>query len=338
MKSTGNFSRTCRSCLVLLQQLPFANSSLNSSSNSEPESMTEEQNIKSMWTELEDVVQKYRLRLKLGHVNANSIEGFRFYEIRTWQLSGRFDFLVISETKIDGSFPDSQFQVKGFRLCRNDRKAGGGGLMIYVRSDIHFVKVKHLKGITPEERAAFRTETLILKVKLNRSWIAVVGVYRPPSIPKHHWTRELSSIFEEVSTLTETVFYAGVLNADLLNPDKPPKDGRNLLDLMEIFGLDCLITKATRKTRTSDTPLGLILTNDKKKTLASDVVDTQTSDHSLVFTILRLRAPRSRSRKICARSFNNFKKDNFIQDLQMVPFSIVDMTNSTPLNNCTTKF
>ena len=26
---------------------------------------------------------------------------------------------------------------------------GGGGLLIYVRSDIHFVKVKYLKGITP---------------------------------------------------------------------------------------------------------------------------------------------------------------------------------------------
>ena len=125
--------------------------------------------------------------------------------------------------------------------------------MIYVRSDIHFVKVKHLKGITPEERAAFRTETLILKVNLGRSSIAVVGVNRPPSIPKHQWTRELSSIFEEVSTLTETVFYAGDFNADLLNPD-----------LMEIFGLDCLIKKATRKTKTSDTLLDLILTSNIK--------------------------------------------------------------------------
>ncbi|CAH3040490.1 unnamed protein product [Pocillopora meandrina] len=77
--------------------------------------------------------------------------------------------------------------------------------MIYARRDIHFVKVKCLKGITPEEWAAFRTETIILKVKLGRGWIAVV------------------------STLTETVFYAGDFNADLLNPDKPPKDGRNLL-------------------------------------------------------------------------------------------------------------
>ena len=107
------------------------------------------------------------------------------------------------------------------------------------------IGLKDLKGKTPEEQAAFRMETLILKVKLSRSWLAVVGVYRPPSIPKHERTRELSSIFEEVSTLTETVFYAGDFNADLLNPDKPPKDGVNLLDLMEIFALDCLITKAT---------------------------------------------------------------------------------------------
>ena len=112
-------------------------------------------------------------------------------------------------------------------------KAGDGGL--YVRNDINFVKVKHPKGITPEEWVTFRTETIILKVKLGRGWITIVGVYRPPSIPKHQWTRELSSIFEEVSTLTETVFYAGNFNADLLDPDKPTKDGRNLLDLLEIF-------------------------------------------------------------------------------------------------------
>ena len=84
---------------------------------------------------------------------------------------------------------------------------------------------------------------------------------------------------------------------------------------MEIFGLDCLITKATRKTKTSETLLDLILTSNKKKTLVSDVVDTQISDHSLVFTILRSRAPRSRSRKICVRSLKNFNRD----------FSIVDV-------------
>ena len=83
MKSTGNFSRTCKSCLVLLQ-LPFMNSSLNSSSNSEPESITEEQNITSVWTELDNIAQNYRSNFKIRHINANSIGRFKFHEIKTW--------------------------------------------------------------------------------------------------------------------------------------------------------------------------------------------------------------------------------------------------------------
>ena len=101
--------------------------------------------------------------------------------------------------------------------------------------------------------------------------------------------------------------------------------GRSPLDLLEIFGLNCLITKATGKTKTSGTLLDLILTSNKKKTLTSDVVDTLISDHSLVFTILPSTAPGSRSRKICLRSLKNFNRDKFIQDLQMAPFSIVDV-------------
>ena len=58
--------------------------------------------------------------------------------------------------------------------------------------------------------------------------------------------------------------------------------GRALLDLLDIFNLDCLITEPTRKTKTTETLLDLILTNDKKKVLKSGVVDTQLSDHSLL--------------------------------------------------------
>jgi len=127
-----------------------------------------------------------------------------------------------------------------------------------------------------------------------------------------------------MSRLTETIFYAGDFNVDLLDPDTPPKDGRSLLDLLEIFGFDCLITKATRKTKTSETLLDLILTSNEKKT--SDVVDTQIRDLSLDFTIIRSAAPRSRSRKICLQSFKNVNQDEFIQDLQMAPpFSMVDV-------------
>ena len=54
------------------------------------------------------------------------VGGFKLYEIKTWLVSGRLDLLVISESKIDASFPDSMFHVEGFRLCRSDSLKGRG--------------------------------------------------------------------------------------------------------------------------------------------------------------------------------------------------------------------
>ena len=112
----------------------------------------------------------------------------------------------------------------------------------------------------------------------------------------------------------------GDLNADLLDPDKPPKDRRALIDLLDIFDLHCLINKATQKARTSETLLDVILTNNKKTTLNSDVVDTQISDHSLVYCFLRYRAPILRSRKICFRSLKSYSREKMLNDLDKVPF------------------
>ena len=278
-----------------------------------------------IWADFDQKANNHRSNLKLGHINANSIGGFKFNEIKTWLQSGRLDVLIISETKIDATFPNSMFHVEGFRLSRRDRKAGGGGLMVFVRSDICFIRVKELKGLSSDTWSTFKTESIVLKVKLPKTWITVVGIYRPPSIVRSQWTRELSVLFEAVSSLTNTVFLAGDLNADLLAPDKQHRDGRALLDLLDIFNLDCLITEPTRTTKTTETLLDLILTNDKKKVLTSGVVDTQLSDHSLVYTILRLSVPRTRSRNICFHSLKNFSRENFVHDMQIVPFHIIDL-------------
>ena len=46
------------------------------------------------------------------------------------------DILLISETKIDSSFPTAQFLINGFTTCRNDRNRNGGGMLLYIREDI----------------------------------------------------------------------------------------------------------------------------------------------------------------------------------------------------------
>ena len=51
-------------------------------------------------------------------------------------------------------------------MHRVDRDIHGGGLMIFIRNDICF----HVMTRFNMDLSIFRTESMILKVKINRSW------------------------------------------------------------------------------------------------------------------------------------------------------------------------
>ena len=308
----------------ILQSLPFYSASDHDLHKdlANNECRDGETECNETWADFDKMAEKHRTNFKIGHLNANSIAGFKFQEIKTWLLSGRLDILVVSETKLDSTFPNSQFNVDGFRFCRMDRNIHGGGLMTFVRSDVCFTHVKEFHSLYSEEWADFRTESIALRVKIAKSWLTIIGVYRPPSIPKSQWKYELSSLFEAATTLTDYVIFLGDFNCDLLHPDKPPKDGRDLIDLLDVYDFKNLIQSATRTAKTSETLLDLILTNNKRRILSSGVVDVHVSDHSLVYTVLRASSPRSRSRKICLKHFD---RDRFLSDLHIIPFHVMDV-------------
>ena len=53
------------------------------------------------------------------------------------QIKDNIDVLLVSETKIDDSFPIRNLFIDGFSTpYRLDRNSNGGGLMLFVREDI----------------------------------------------------------------------------------------------------------------------------------------------------------------------------------------------------------
>ena len=53
------------------------------------------------------------------------------------QIKGNVDVLLVSETKIDDSFPNRNFLIDGFSTPYGlDRNPNGGRLMLFVREDI----------------------------------------------------------------------------------------------------------------------------------------------------------------------------------------------------------
>ena len=74
-------------------------------------------------------------KIIVGHLNINSIRN-KFYFL-THQVKGNTDMLMISETKLDESFPPSQSLLDGYSVPSGfDRNGDGGGILLYIREDI----------------------------------------------------------------------------------------------------------------------------------------------------------------------------------------------------------
>lgn len=115
-------------------------------------------------------------------------------------------------------------------MYRVDRNAHGGGLMIFIRNDICF----HVVTRFNVDMSSFRTESMLLKVKINKSWFAIVGIYTLPNIPKSQWERELI-IFGAATTILNDTIFLGNFNCDVMEPNRVPMDGRDLCALLDIF-------------------------------------------------------------------------------------------------------
>ena len=79
---------------------------------------------------------------------------------------------MISEIKLDDSFPTTQFLIKGFSaLYRFDRKSKGDGLLLYISEDVATKILAYSSN--------FDIETLLVEINLKkRKWL-LNGSYNP---------------------------------------------------------------------------------------------------------------------------------------------------------------
>ena len=85
-------------------------------------------------TIVKDLKLKNVNRLIVGHLNINSIRN-KFHPL-VKIIKNNIDILVLTETKLDSSFPFTQFDIDGYIQFRLDKKNDAGGIIIYIREDI----------------------------------------------------------------------------------------------------------------------------------------------------------------------------------------------------------
>ena len=124
----------------------------------------------------------------IAQLNSNSLRNK--FDQRVSVIQGNVDILVITETKLDETFPISQFMIDGYSIpYRLDRDRDGGGILVFVREDIPSKKLH--KRTLPDD-----IESLIIEINLRKTKFMLLATYHPHSQPDQYYFDSINTALD----------------------------------------------------------------------------------------------------------------------------------------------
>ena len=179
-----------------------------------------------------------------GHLSINYLRNKR--EFLEPFIRNHFDIFLVSETKLDSSFPESELRISGYRLFRKDRNQCGGGLIFYVNEDIPYKTINTFNF--PNS-----LEVLPLEINLRNKKILVISCHKPASLNDEYFLDQLHGAFSFYSTTYGNLF--------LLGDFKISRDDEFLKEFCNSFSLGHLIKTPTSYMVTNPSSIDHIITN-----------------------------------------------------------------------------
>ena len=265
---------------------------------------------------------KYTQNPIIGQININSIRNK--FELLVSQIASNIDVLMISETKIDESFPTSQFLIDGFSSPdRLDRNSNGGGILVYFKNNIITKSLKTIK---------MSIEAIFIEMNLrNKKWL-LCFTYNPNKSLLERHLNQIQAQLEIFCKNYEHLLILGDFNANISEP--------TLTSFCTLFKLKNLAKEPTcYKNPNNPSCIDLFLTNCARSFHNTCVFETGLSDfHKLVVTLLRSKVESLPPKIISYRTYKQFNEGKFkdlflsyLNELEMSDLS-VDVFKMTFLN------
>ena len=219
-------------------------------------------------------------------------------------MEGKVDILLISETKIDASFPLNQFILKGYSTpFRADRNSQGGGLIMYVREDIPCkeLKMSNIPGYF---------EAMFIELIIGRTKWFLMGGYNPKKGKIYYFLIHASKIIDKFIGNYENMIILGDLNVETSEVI--------MKDFCEMYNFRNLINKPTcYKNAKNPSCIDVILTNCPSCFNDSMTVETGLSDHhKMTLTVLKTFFKNKLPTIVNYRSYKNFDEHLFRNSLK----------------------
>ena len=210
---------------------------------------------------------------------------------------------MIAETKLDETFPDSQFIMPGMKKpYRLDISASSGGLLVYVDKNISSKRI--FSSLLPDD-----IQVIILEINIKNRRLLILCLYRPPKQKLNYFVDYLSDLIDKFSETYTDVMVIGDFNEEpTSNTIKTFMDGNQFKNLMK--------TKTCFK-KESGRCIDLILTNKKGLFQFSNTFETGCSDHHLmIHTMMKLKFIKLPPKKISYRDFSTFNSEKYTNEVE----------------------
>ena len=221
-------------------------------------------------------------------------------------VHGNIDILILTETKLDVTFPEKQFIIPGYKKpYRKDRNGNGGGVMIYVREDIP-------SDILLKHNIHKNVEAIFVEINLRKNKILIVGTYHSTNT-KYGTSDDI--FFNQIGLAID--FYskydkfllAGDFNVNVF------EENDILDDFLDEFHAKNLVKDSTCfKNPDNPSCIDLFITNSYRSFQKTTTVTTGLSDfYKMTVTVLKTTFPKAEPRIITYRDYSS----NFGQDLEI---------------------
>ena len=204
----------------------------------------------------------------IGQLNINSIRNK--FEMLTSLIANEIDVLLLSETKLNETFPLEQFLISGFgKPLRLNRNSKSGGIILFIRDNIPFRLLK----------PGNLTEALFTEINLGKKkWLMCCG-YNPNKSLINKFTHGIGKVLDSFIGNYDNFLSVGDLNSKSTES--------SMYEFCNSYNLHSLCHKSTCYENPEKLSyIDLFLTNSPKPFQSTQTIETGLSDfHKLVVTI-----------------------------------------------------
>ena len=228
-------------------------------------------------------------------------------------IKSKLDIFLVSETKIDQSFPNQQFSIDGYKISRRDRNRFGGGILFYVNENM---PCRELTAAQIDSNF----EIIFLEITMRtRKWL-IIGFCKPPN-QKEDFFKNLAVVLNNYFSKYEHIILLGDFNLTTSN--------KYLADFMTLFNLESLINTPTCFQSEKPRCIDLILTNKMSLLKNSKTFRVGISDHHhLILTSMRSQYIQGNPKIKLYRNYKSFNFESFNDELYELLKSEKDISYS----------